>query len=156
MSFVNTPKPLHREGDFKVSIPGMRDLWFDKCDGLKSTIAVLKRTQGGMVHATKRPGNVEFADITLEFGSTTERRPYDWHRQCQDAIANRGAVDPDFLKDVSITQFAPDKTTVLERIVLHVAWPPEFDMGAWDANNANFRVKKMTLTYEYPELITST
>jgi len=153
MSFVNTPKPLHREGDFQVSIPGMADLWFDKCDELKSTITEIKRTQGGQVHETKRPGNVTYANIKLEWGSTADQRPYLWHKQCQDAIANRGAVDPVFLKDVSITQYAPDKLTVLERIVLHATWPPEFGSGGWDAENKNFRVKNMSLAFETAEII---
>ena len=153
MSFVNTPKPLHREGDFKVSIPGMSDLWFDKCDELKATIAEIKRTMGGMVHETKRVGNVSFANIKLEWGSTSDQRPYDWFTLCQDAIAERGAVDSDYLKEVSITQYDSTKVTVLERILLHNAFPVEYGSGGFDAENKNFRVKNMTLAFEVGEQI---
>lgn len=153
MSFANDPRPLYLEGDFLVEIPGMSDLKFEKSSEVKGTITKISRTMGGEVYPRKYVGNVEYADVTLEYAATNDTRIREWFELCRDAIAQRGALPTDYFKNVSRTQLAANKSTRLERVVLHNAWPCELDMGANDAENKNIIVRKLVLCYWYPEFI---
>lgn len=153
MSFDSNPLPVHLEGNFLIQIPGMQDLKFEKSSALKSTIKQIKRTFGGEVFERKFPGNVEFADVTLEYAATSDTRLRVWHRQCMDAVNGRGQIDPLYFKDVSHLTLAPDKTTRLERKVMKYAWPNEYEEGENTAENANVVVRKLVLCYWYYEVV---
>jgi phage tail-like protein len=153
MSFENEPLPVHMEGDFLVQIPGMVDLKFEKCSEIKGTIAQIKRTMGGEVRPRKWPGNVEYADVTLEKAATSDPRLRQWFQQCKDAIANRGLNSPEYFKEVSVVRFAPDKVTILKRTILHNAFPVEFDEGGHDSENKNPSIEKLVLAFWEPETI---
>ena len=148
MSFEDETLPLHMEGDFLVSIPGWPDLKFEKCSEVKQKITEIKRTMGGEVRPRKWPGNVEYDNVTLEFGATPDTRLRDWFQQSKDGIANRGANMPDYFKEVSIIKLAPDKVTRYERIILHSAFPVEYDEGpGGDSENKNVTVRKLVLSF---------
>jgi phage tail-like protein len=153
MPVLGTPRNYYKKFSFLVEIAGVASAKFQKAGPLKMTIANIKQSEGGALTPEKQPGMVEYDDITLERGATSDLDFWNWVKQVANVGANTGVLNDIYKRTIDLVQLERDGTE-LQRWTLHDAWPVEFQPGDWD-NSANENVIEMVkLTYKYFEPVT--
>lgn len=148
---IGTPRSnFHKKFKFIVEIDGLVYAGFQKCSELSAEIAKVEYSEGGSVIPDKSPGRVTFSDITLERGACADEDLYGWFRECVDASAGTGLVEPGYKRSLDIVQLDRDGSE-LRRWAVANAWPTKFVAGDWDNESDENVIESVTLTYDYFE-----
>lgn len=128
-----TPRRFFKKFKFVVEIDGVASAGFNKAGPLGVEVGEIAYREGGKLVATKDPGLVNFKDLTLERGATTDQDLFTWMKEVVDA-ANNGGIGlnvPEFKRNFDLVQQDRDGSTVARWRIFN-AWPKDFVAGDWD------------------------
>lgn len=137
---------------FKVEIDGFKAITFSKVSGLRGKIGKVQHRGGGEALANKAPGLLEFEDITLERGVTTDVDFYAWFTATVNvaaALAGKrvGLDNPDYKRNADIVQLGLTGEPI-KRWTIFGAWPTEFEAGDWDGGSEDVVIEKLVLAID--------
>ena len=133
MTVLGTPRTFEKKFKFIIEIDGFTSSGWNKCSELSAELGVVSYREGGSLVPTKDPGLLNFTDVTLERGATTDRNAFEWFKEVADAANNGGSGlnNPAFKRNLDIVQLDRDGSEV-RRYRLQGAWPNKVVIGEWD------------------------
>lgn len=148
MPIVGAPRSIENRFTFTIEIDEVTHAGFNKCSSLEVELDKVEYREGGSLIPSKTPGNVNFADITLERGAVANDSDlYDWFVQVVDAAAGTGLVDDAYKRSMTLS-IRDRNGAVLKRWRIFNAWPLKFAAGEWDASSSEKNIESVTLTYD--------
>jgi len=150
-------RELHPKHQFLVQIPGGWSAGFQKCSELSTEIAKIEYYEGGSMIPWKVPGRVSFADVTLERGTSSSLKFYEWMLQVANATVGTfptrgfGLQTPTYMKDVKIIQLDRDGLVAGSPRIWRVtnAWVQKYMAGDWDNTADEVVIESLTLTFDH-------
>jgi phage tail-like protein len=144
--------PAFRRGfKFHVIIQNIAEpMGCQKCDGLAATITEVKHHQGGQLIPTKSAGLMEFQDVTLTRGATSNSDLYNWFIQVGNAAISRGISAAGYKRNVTIVQRGIDDS-IVDKFVLYNAFIKSYKPGSWDNDTASHLMEEIVISYDYFE-----
>lgn len=130
-----------RSFNFNVEIEGLKVAQFVECDGIDIKIDAIKYREAGMNQQVHRlPGFVDYGDVVLQYGLTSDRQLFDWFLE----IA-AGKTVP---RQVSIVTLNNEGTSEAFRLNLENAFPIEWKGAKYNTTSSGLAVEMMKLTFE--------
>jgi phage tail-like protein len=127
--------------NFKLVIQGVEAGHFTHCSGLGVRVNAIRYREGGVSQVVRRlPGQVEYADVVLQYGLTSSRQLWDWMM-----TAVSGKVER---KNVSVLQLDTDGATEVVRWDLINAWPSEWRGAPLDALAQEVAIETLVLVFD--------
>ncbi len=132
-----------RSFNFLVELDGLglAHASFMECSGLGATTEVIEFRQGGdNTTVYKLPGKTTYSDITLKWGTTTDKILWAWRQQIidGDVIRKNGAI---VLYDVG-------NHREVARWSFYNAWPTRWDGPTLNARGSEIAVDTLVLAHE--------
>lgn len=153
MPAFRSPREIHLKHKFRVVVDGIESANFSKCSSLEYEVEKVEYREGGSLIPHKAAGLVNFTDITLERGTSSNLDFIQWALDTANAAGSeggRGLVDPAYKRNLTINQTRPDNTTARGWHV-YFAFPTKFMAGEWDNSTTDIVIESLTLTYDYFE-----
>lgn len=144
-------KPIFKRFSFALEVDGLGEAHFTSAGPLEVMLNRSSFRQAGSSIPIKKPDSVEFADITLERGLTSDIGLFQWFKDSSIAIQEAGISDVGFYRNVGLLQSDRDGST-MARWTINKAFPIKFRAGAWDANAEENVIESVTLSVGYWEL----
>ncbi len=147
-------RPLIESFNFRLVIDKLGDINFARVSALTTTMSVNAYREGGSMLSIKDPDMVEFADITCERGVSYSELIYEWVLSVTQDIMGDVQGMPTFIKkrNATLYEYTRDKQ-VAKRIQLYGLFPTSFTAGEWDNGQDQVLIEKLTLAYDYFEII---
>lgn len=142
-----TGRSFFKKFKFVVEIDGFQSFGFQKCSELEVEIAIIEQWEGGSLTPNKSPGRAKFSNLTLERGATKDLDMFTWVKQVIDYIANTGAIDDEYKRNIDVVQQDRDGSE-LRRWNVTGAWPTKFTAGAWDNDADENVIEKLELAID--------
>lgn len=125
---------------FRVIIPGLPDLGFQKCSGLSDEATSTTYDEGGYDHTHKMPGRRKVGDVTLERGAYQDNS---FQHLIQEALTQE-----DMRRTITIEH--QDRFGVTKRTYkLAEAWISKWEGSDLDATSDDPAIEKITIVFEY-------
>lgn len=119
---------------------------FAECDGLEMTMEIKTIREGGANdRAVRVPGIINYSNLTLKRGMTTN---FDLWKWAQDTI-----VDPALRANAEVVMFAEDGVTERARFQLHRCLPIKFKAPAFNAKDGTVAIEEFQLAYEKFDIV---
>jgi phage tail-like protein len=119
---------------------------FAECDGLEMTMEIKTIREGGANdRAVRVPGIINYSNLTLKRGMTTN---FDLWKWAQDTI-----IDPALRANAEVVMFAEDGVTERARFQLHRCLPIKFKAPAFNAKDGNVAIEEFQLAYEKFDIV---
>jgi phage tail-like protein len=149
MPVFGTPRTFAKKFKFIVEIDGLGYAGFQDCSELSAELATVEQWEGGgLIALAKDPGRLTFPDITLTQGATQDLELFDWFKECADAAANGGLIDPFYRRTADIVQLDRDNAELM-RWRVQSCWVKKFIAGSWDNNADENVVRSITLVQDF-------
>lgn len=150
-------KALPRAKDFKfrVEFNGFPVALVESFNPGKESVGITKAYGGGMNHAYKEVGMLEFGNVSLTNTVPIEgpgRRYWqDWMIQCQDARTGNGLNPDEYMRDFSLYEL--DNTGTPFRVIeFYGAFIADYDIGDKTASSMDKNViEKVEVAYQSRE-----
>lgn len=131
---------------------GFQTSKFQKCTGLKKTIAHAEYAEGGAFTPMKEPGRVTYANITLTRGVSEDDDFYTWCEESCSMMANfpEGSGVPvlELLRNLQIWQ--RDRTqAVRKKFKCYSCSPAVWDPSEWDNMSDDVQVESLEIALWY-------
>lgn len=130
----------YRAYNFRLVIGDRTIGYFSRCTGLGARVQAIKYREGGSTAVVRVPGQVDYGDVTLSYGLTSNRELFDWFMS-----AARG--DPQ-RKHVSILILGASNMQEVVRWDLINAWVSEWRGAVLDALENEVAIEHVTLVFE--------
>lgn len=119
---------------------------FAECDGLEMTMEIKTIREGGANdRAVRVPGIINYSNLTLKRGMTTNLDLWKW---TQDTI-----IDPALRANAEVVMFAEDGVTERARFQLHRCLPIKFKAPAFNAKDGTVAIEEFQLAYEKFDIV---
>lgn len=154
-AIIGQPRSFLKKFLFRVEIPGIAWVGFQKCSEPKLSTAVVYQWEGSGFAETWNaafgaPGRMKAMDITLERGASKDLDLWHWYREVNDAARNSGLVGNEYKRLVNLVSVDRDGS-VIRRTELTNAWPSEYSAGDRDNGTDGNAIESLVLTYDYFE-----
>jgi phage tail-like protein len=114
---------------------------FADCDGIELTMDVKTIREGGANDRAYRvPGVINYANLTLKRGVTSNLDLWNWVQQ--------SVADPGLRANAEVVVFQADGTTEAMRYQLHRCLPIKFKAPALSAKDGQVAIEEFQLAYE--------
>ena len=114
---------------------------FADCDGIELTMDVKTIREGGANDRAYRvPGVINYANLTLKRGVTSNLDLWNWVQQ--------SVADPGLRANAEVVVFQADGTTEAMRYQLHRCLPIKFKAPALSAKDGQVAIEAFQLAYE--------
>jgi phage tail-like protein len=130
---------------FLVEIDGVASAGFASVSGLAAEAEVIEYREGAdkLTSSRKLPGRVEYPNVTLRRGLTTNRDLWEWWKTVRDGTLQR--------RSVTITLLNDAREPVL-RWSLREAWIAGIEFSELDASKNEVAIETIELAHEGLEL----
>jgi phage tail-like protein len=152
LAVIGNPRSFHNTCRFIVEIDDVGHAGLQKCSELSVEVANVLYYEGGSDISNKSPSRLNFADVTLERGTTRDRDLFDRFQEVAIASISLGLTDVNYMRNLDIVQQDRDGRT-LRRWSLSRAWPVTFVVGDWDNESDENVIESVTLTDDFFELV---
>lgn len=127
--------------NFAVELDGITGTGFKECSGLECSQTAIDYREGTDSTLSKRkvPGLVNWTNITLKRGITSDRKLWEWQEK-----AARGKVDR---RSISIILF-DDAGSERMRWNVRAAWPIKWSGPSFDAASDSVAIESLELAHE--------
>lgn len=150
MSSLATTRPLIEAFNFNLSLDNGTNSGFSRITEMRTDISVTSYREAGAVLTTKDPNEVEFNNVTLETGASSDFTFYNWVISIISTIMGSGTGMPTRLdkRNATLYCFNRDKS-IAKKIHIYGAFPVAFVAGEWDNAEDRILIEKLTLAYDY-------
>lgn len=119
---------------------------FSECDGIEMTVDVKTIREGGANdRAVRVPGIVNYSNLTLKRGVTTNFDLWTW--------AQNSITDPLLRANAEVVMFDIDGKTERARFRLDRCLPVKFKAPAFNAKDGNVAIEEFQLAYEKFDIV---
>lgn len=135
--------------NYKVEIDGITAASFSEVSGFDASIDVIEYREGdeGVNYARKMSGLTKFGNVTLKWGMSSSMDFYDWVM----GITKGETLGENRNKDVTISLFDDDGSTVLAVWNLTAAWPSKYTAPDFNASSSEIAFESVELVFESME-----
>jgi len=135
--------------NYKVEIDGITEASFSEVSGFDATIDVIEYRDGdeGVNWSRKLNGLTKFANVTLKWGMTSSMAFYEWVTD----VSTGKLLDESRNKDITISLFDDDGSTVLAVWNLYHAWPSKYVAPDFNASSSEVAFESVEIVYENME-----
>jgi len=152
MPVFGTPRTYHKKFKFVVEVDGLGYAGFQDCSELAAELAVVEQWEGGGTRAAaKDAGRLTYPNITLTQGATQDLELWEWFRECADAVADGGIIEPYYKRTADIVQLDRDNSELM-RWRLQEAWIRRFVAGQWDNTADENVMRSIEVVHSYFDL----
>lgn len=132
---------------FRVNVPGMDDVGFEKVSGLGGEIDVIERRTGSEPDRNRKlPGLVKINDVTLSHGVTKDNSLFEWWEMVKN-LAMELEANAGMRKDLTIEEVGAGGAAV-KVWRLFQCWPTSYKGGDFDAQASEVLVEELVLAVE--------
>ena len=133
----------YRAHNFIVEIDGIQRAGFRECSALELQQAPIEYREGNdPITVQKIPGLVQYTNITLKWGMTTDPDIWAWRKTAVDGAVER--------KNLSIVMLAEDGSEV-RRWNVFEAWCSKLTMPNFNATGNEVAIESMEIVHERME-----
>ena len=125
---------------FRVSIPGLPEMGFQKCSGLSDEATSTEYDEGGFDFTHKMPGRRKVGDVTLERGAY---RDNSFQHLIQEALTNES------MRNTITIEHLDRFNNVARTYKLAEAWVSKWEGSDLDATSDDVAIEKITIIFEY-------
>lgn len=153
MSSLATSRQLFESFNFTLALDGGTNSGFSKISELRTDISVMSYREAGAVLPIKDPNEVEFANITLDTGISTDLTFYTWVTNIIQAIMGFASGLPVQLDKRNATIYCLNRDkSIGKKIHIYGAFPVGFVAGEWDNAEDRVVIERLTLAFDYYEI----
>lgn len=133
--------------NYVVEVDGVRRAGFMTASELAVEVGKVELREGGRLIPHKKPGVVNYTDVTLARGATEDRELYDWFNAVASFTTSTGETGDAYKREVDIVQIDRDGSE-RRRWTLTNAFPIRFKAGDWDATAEEAMMEEVVLTFD--------
>lgn len=125
---------------FRVTIPGLPAMGFQKCSGLSDEATSTEYDEGGFDFTHKLPGRRKVGDVTLERGAYADNS---FQKLIQEALMNES------MRNTITIEHLDRFGNVARTYKLAEAWVSKWEGSDLDATSDDVAIEKITIIFEY-------
>jgi len=152
MAAQGNHRTLYLKMLFRVYSEAFLSAAFMSAEGLKYSIAKIEYWEGGALVSEKEAGRATFDDIVMQRGASQDPDFYTWVQLVIDIVSalpgGKGAVSPQYKRDLTIRQLERDLTPVTDYPVKS-CFPVEWTPGDFNNDADEVTMNSLTLCQKY-------